>query len=82
MPRVPKQNEIIFQSLFAFNDPLTLHDLRRTHVSYLSASRVPAAEVDRFIGKRVSQSAAACAGIMDKLDAVRQLLCWRFQGAQ
>jgi hypothetical protein len=67
LPRAPKQNELILQSLiafndpwtFVFNDPSTLHDLRRILVTCLSASGVPAAEIDRFIGKRVSEGAAS-----------------------
>lgn len=59
MLRAPKQNELAFQSLFAFNSPWALHDLQRTHVAYLSESGVPAAEIDRFIGKRVSEDAAS-----------------------
>ena len=47
------------RSKLAFNDPWTLHDLRRTLVTYLSESGVPAAEIDRFIGKRVSEGAAS-----------------------
>ena len=43
----------------AFNEPWTLHDLRRTLVTYLSESGVPAAEIDRFIGKQVSEGAAS-----------------------
>ena len=47
------------RSKLAFNDPWTLHDLRRTLVTHLSESGVPAAEIDRFIGKRVSEGAAS-----------------------
>jgi integrase len=47
------------RSKLAFNDPWTLHDLRRTLVTYLSESGVPAAEIDRFIGKQVSEGAAS-----------------------
>ena len=43
----------------AFNEPWTLHDLRRTLVTYLSESGVPAAEIDRYIGKQVSEGAAS-----------------------
>lgn len=47
------------RSKLAFNEPWTLHDLRRTLVTYLSESGVPAAEIDRFIGKQVSEGAAS-----------------------
>ena len=47
------------RSKLAFNAPWTLHDLRRTLVTYLSESGVPAAEIDRFIGKQVSEGAAS-----------------------
>ena len=47
------------RSKLAFNNPWTLHDLRRTLVTYLSESGIPAAEIDRFIGKQVSEGAAS-----------------------
>ena len=58
---ITSQRKIATQikSKMAFNEPWTLHDLRRTLVTYLSESGVPAAEIDRFIGKQVSEGAAS-----------------------
>lgn len=58
---ITSQRKIATQirSKMAFNESWTLHDLRRTLVTYLSESGVPAAEIDRFIGKQVSEGAAS-----------------------
>lgn len=58
---ITSQRKIATQirSKMAFNESWTLHDLRRTLVTYLSESGVPAAETDRFIGKQVSEGAAS-----------------------
>ena len=58
---ITSQRKIATQikSKMAFNEPWTLHDLRRTLVTYLSESGVPATEIDRYIGKQVSEGAAS-----------------------
>ena len=43
----------------AFADPWTLHDLRRTMVTWLSENGESAADIDRLIGKVVNEGPAS-----------------------